>query len=106
MDLDLIVKWWKSLASKMNDNGIPMPLVKDPKSGRGSVSLTLVFISFNLCVAGIIGKYAKMLEGVDVAQALNLFMACAALYFGRKMQKDPKGAMSVEAEEKKEDNPS
>lgn len=78
----------KELSRKMNDKGIPLPTITDPKSGKGSVSLTLVFISFNLCVAGIVGKWAGLMGGIDVNQALNLFMVCAGLYWGRKLQKD------------------
>lgn len=86
MNLDVILKAWKRLCVTMNVRGIPLPTIKDPKTGAGSVSLTLVFISFNVVLLGLIGKWSGALGGIDVGQALNLFYACAALYWGRKFQ--------------------
>ncbi len=85
-----------------NVNGVFLPMICDPKSGKGSVSLTLVFISFNLCVAGIIGKWAGKLGGVDTSQAINLFMICAGLYFGRNLSSN-KGNVTVTKEESDKD---
>jgi hypothetical protein len=83
----------------MNDKGIPVPLIRD--NGKGSVSLTMLFISFNLVVIGVIGKYSKMLGDVDVSQSLNLMYASAALYFGRKVTKDSKGNTVIESSDQK-----
>jgi len=79
---------WKEFVGKMNAAGIPVPTVRDPKTGKGSVSLTLVFISFNMVLVGLVGKWAGALGGIDLTQALNLFYACAALYWGRSFSKD------------------
>jgi hypothetical protein len=79
---------WINLTSKANKYGIPLPTVRDPVTGKGSISLTLVFISFNIVIAGLIGKWANIFGGIDIAQALNLFYACAALYWGRKFQSE------------------
>lgn len=89
--LDQIREFFK----KKNQEGFFVPTISDPVSGRGSVSLTLVFLSFNLCLIGIVGKWSKVLD-IDVSQATNLFMICAGLYWGRKFQKDDK-KISVEA---------
>jgi hypothetical protein len=70
-------------------------MIRDPRTGA-SVSLTLVFISFNIWVVSIVGKAAGALGGIDPSQTLNMFMVCAGLYFGRKFQKDEKGAISFE----------
>lgn len=78
-----------------------MPMIRDPKSGA-SVSLTLVFISFNIWVVSIIGKAAGALGGIDPSQTLNMFIVCTGLYFGRKFQKDEKGKMTVEGKDEKE----
>jgi hypothetical protein len=78
-------KKWLDFVSNMNKLGVPLPLVRDPKTGIGSVSLTLVFISFNVVIVGLVGKWSKALDGIDLTQALNLFYACGALYFGRNM---------------------
>lgn len=97
---DFINKWKKFIAS-MNSKGVPMPMIRDPKSGMGSVSLTLVFVSFNVWLISIIGKAAGALGGMDTNQTLNMFMVTAGLYFGRKFQKDEKGVI-VETSENKE----
>jgi hypothetical protein len=94
---DLIEKW-KNFVVEMNSKGIPVPMIRDPKTGS-SVSLTLVFISFNVWLLSIIGKAAGALGGMDPSQTLNMFIVCAGLYFGRKFQKDEKGAISVEGKD-------
>lgn len=73
---------------KGNTLGIPLPMVKDPKSGKGSVSLTLVFLSFNLVFFGLIGKVTRLIGDVDMTNALWLFGICTSLYFGRNIKKD------------------
>lgn len=75
----------KEFANLLNSKGIPVPLIKDPKSGLGSVSLTLVFLSSLYVQVGLIGKYSKLLDGIDLNQALNFFMISAGLYFGRNL---------------------
>lgn len=86
---------WNKFVNSMNSKGVPVPLIRDPKSGLGSVSLTLVFISFNVWLASVIGKVAGVLGGMNPDQCLNMFLACAALYFGRKMQRGESGQVSV-----------
>lgn len=86
MDLNNIKQKWSEFTAKMNKLGVPLPTIRDPKSGLGSISLTLVFISFNMVLIGLVGKWAGALGGIDLTQALNLFYACAALYWGRKFQ--------------------
>lgn len=85
MTLDDLKNKWCELSNKMSVKGIPMPVIRDPKTGQGSVSLTLVFISFNVWLVSVIGKAAGALGGMDPAQTLNMFVSCAALYWGRKL---------------------
>jgi len=85
MGLRELKKKWLDFVASMNSKGVPLPLVRDPKTGIGSVSLTLVFVSFNVVIVGLVGKWSKALDGIDLTQALNLFYACGALYFGRNM---------------------
>lgn len=94
-----LIEKWKQFVSNMNSKGIPMPMIRDGKSGEGSVSLTLLFISFNVWLVSIIGKAAGALGGMDPSQTLNMFMVCAGLYFGRKFQRDPDGKMTFESTE-------
>jgi len=77
---------WKKFASDMNQKGIPMPTIRDPKTGFGSISLTLVFISSVIVIAGIIGKSAGVLGGLDMSSAMEFFWTATSLYFGRQFQ--------------------
>ena len=90
---------WIAVVSKANLLGVPLPTIRDPKSGRGSVSLTLVFISFNFCIFAMVSKWSGDIGGIDPAQAFNLFIACAGLYFGRKFQKDEKGIVNIDSKD-------
>jgi hypothetical protein len=89
--MDFLQKW-KEFSVKMNEKGIPMPMIRDPKSGASSVSLTMMVISFNFCLIAMAGKWSKFFDGIDPSQAINLFMVCTGLYFGRKFQSDGKKA--------------
>ena len=82
MRINDIIKSWKEFIVRMNDKGIPVPMVRDPQSLEGSVSLTLVVISSTLVVAGILSKWAGLLGGVDMNSAFNFFYASTTLYFG------------------------
>lgn len=73
----------KELIKKMNEAGIPLPLIR--LDGKPSISATMMFISFNTALLGQIGKFAGFLGGIDLTQANYLFGICASLYFGRKI---------------------
>lgn len=103
MDLTKIKDKWESIVRGANRRGIPIPMVRDPSTGLGSVSLTLVFISFNVWLVSVIGKAAGALGGVDASQCLQMFLACAGLYWGRKFQSDGKGKVELSQEKKKND---
>ncbi len=77
----------KLLLDKYNKRGFPLPTIRDPKTGLGSVSLSMLFVSFNVVLVGLVGKFAGFFGGIDINQALALFYACATLYMGRKFQK-------------------
>jgi len=90
---------WLEFVRGLNERGFPIPTIRDPKTKLGSVSLTLVFISFNFCLIAMVGKWSGFLGGIDPSQALNLFMVCAGLYWGRKFQRDANGAMTMEGKD-------
>ncbi len=90
----------KDFLNKMNREGFPIPLLTDPKTGLGSVSLTMLFISFNVVLVGLIGKWSSQLGGVDLTQALYCFGICSTLYFGRTLS-FPNGK-TIESKEDKE----
>ena len=93
-----MIEKWKQFIENMNTKGIPVPMIRDGKTNSPSVSLTLVFISFNVWLISVIGKAAGALGGMDAGQTLQMFMICTGLYFGRKLQKDDKG-VTVEAKD-------
>lgn len=78
----------KELVRKMNELGIPMPMIRDPKTGKASVTLTMMFLSFNTALLGQLGKVTKILGDVDMTSAIMLFTTTAGLYLGRRFQND------------------
>lgn len=86
MDIKELFEKWKQFVRDMNAKGIPVPTVRDPKTGFGSISLTLVFISSVIVIVGIAGKTAGMLGGLDMNTAMEFFWTATSLYFGRQFQ--------------------
>jgi hypothetical protein len=74
----------------LNNPGVPVPTVRDPKTGKGSITCTMVVVSFGVCILGVIGKYSKMLGEIDLTAAHSLLVISLSAYLGRKMQKDDK----------------
>lgn len=111
-----ILEWWMQLVNAANENGIPLPMARDPKTGKGSLSVSMVQVSFALCVVPVIlmtGTVLAKLTGVfnlndaNSQQLMNAFSASIQLYIvsfggylGRKLQRDPKGAVNMAGEEK------
>lgn len=90
----------KQFIDSLNSKGIPLPLLRDPKVNGPSISFTMMFISFNVVLVGLIGKYAKALDGIDVQQAIYWFICCAGLYFGRALNTTSNKQVTIEKEEK------
>lgn len=88
--LNLLKEKLTNLVNGANGKGVPIPMIRDPKTGLGSVSLTLTFLSFNLVLFGLVGKLTKFLGEVDMTNGLWLFGICASLYFGRRISGDGK----------------
>lgn len=80
---------WKNFVALLNKKGVPAPTIRDPKTGQGSVSLTLVFISSAIVIVGIIGNWSAKLGNVDMANAMQFFWTACTLYWGRKFQYRP-----------------
>ena len=72
---------------KLQQYGIPIFLLRDEKTQGPSVSLTLLIISFTLTILSLITKFTKLVDGVDVSNAMELLIITASLYFGRKISK-------------------
>ena len=77
----------KLLVKKMQKEGIPLLFIKDPIHNKPSVSLTLLIVSFTLSVFSLVNKFAKVVEGVDIDNSLELLIICGSLYFGRSITK-------------------
>jgi hypothetical protein len=99
--------WNKFLAltRSMNVYGLSLPMVKDPKTGLGSVSLTLVFISSITVILGLVGKWSGKLGVVDINNALEFFYASSFLYFGRNWRTGATAKEDVKGGQSKIDNP-
>lgn len=70
----------KSYIQKANELGIPLATVRDPATGRGSISATLVFVSSIALLASLVTPK------VSNSGALEMFLVACSLYFGRKFQ--------------------
>jgi hypothetical protein len=81
-----LIEKLKSLIAALNEKGVPLPMIRDPRTGISSVTLTMTFISFNTALLGQIGKIANLLGDVDLTQANYLFLMCLGAYLGRRMQ--------------------
>lgn len=94
-----LMEWWKKIVNDANSKGIPLPMIR--VDGKASISATMMFLSFNIWVVSIVGKAAGALGGMDSSACLQMFIACAGLYYGRKFQKAADGTISVDGPEKK-----
>jgi hypothetical protein len=69
----------KEFIQRGNDLGIPFPVFRDPTSGKGSISATLVFISSIAILVSLINPK------INNSYAFDFFLASCSLYFGRKL---------------------
>lgn len=83
-------------------NGIPFPMVTDPKTGKGSVTVTLVVVSSGVCFIAIFLMmtvfFAKLnhwyilnddtFHSLEKAfdSAFNVFLTSLGAYLGRRFQ--------------------
>lgn len=84
MTIQDIKKKWISFVRKMNSHGVPVPTIRDPKTGLGSISLTLLFMASTWVQLGLFNKFAHAFGDINLDQAMQFFYASSALYFGRK----------------------
>lgn len=105
-----LIEWWMQFVNKMNEQGIPLPMVR--ANGKASVTATLVVISSFLMAIPIIIMVATVvtriggwftLNEANQAQLMNAFSAAiqmhiAALgaYLGRGMQRGADGKVVVD----------
>lgn len=87
----------KEFVNKLNEKGIPLPLFRD--HGTGSVSLTLLIVSFTMWMLSVVGKAAGFVGGINTSDCFNMVIAMSGLYFGRKVHKSSKGAVTLESKQ-------
>jgi len=76
-------KFIREFLLNSNLRGWPIPLVRDPKNKRGDVALTLVFISAIYIQIGLLASFWD--KKFDTYSAFEWFLACAGLYWARKV---------------------
>ena len=88
----------KEFMKKLNEKGIGVPMIRDPKSQMPSVSLTMMIISFNVVLVGLAGNASGYFGGINIEQAMYLLITTSSLYFGRTLTY---GSKTVENKEEK-----
>lgn len=88
--MDKINELRQKLVDWCTKKGVPVPILRDPIVQKPSASFTLLVVSSGLVIFGLLNKVAKLVDGVDIDNALQFFYACAGLYFGRKLTSDKK----------------
>lgn len=74
----------------LNEKGVPLPLLRDNHTNQGSVTLTMYWISFNVVLVGLVGKWSNILGGIDLTQALIFFGTVSTLHFSNQFIKKNK----------------
>ena len=87
---------FKEFIEKMNRLGIPVPTARDPETGRGSVTFTLVCVSGGIVAIGLLNSFANVFKGVDMMNALYWHGLALGAYLGRKITAG-KGKVSLES---------
>lgn len=85
----------KEMLDKLNKSGFPIPLLKDPKTDKGSLTMTMFWISFNLTILFALGKVSKVVGEVDFWEMLALTGMMGGFYLGRKYQTNKSGDISI-----------
>jgi len=82
--LQKIVALVKANIVKINEFGIPLPLIRI--NGYPTFTGTLTLISFIVALLGPIGKITNLVGPVDTSQSNYLFLMCLGAYLGRRIQ--------------------
>lgn len=90
----------KALHEKLHEHGLKLWFVRDPIRKVPSVSLTMLFISFNFYLLTLVNKLGGWFSDVDGAG--QLLIISASLYFGRSFS-GGKGNITLNSEKKEEE---
>lgn len=110
----------RKIVSDINSKGLSVPTIRDPKTNKGSVSFTMVFLSFGLmfacaviAITMVINKWAGIFVESDTSlnilkeafsMAFQMASLSTGLYWGRKWQ-DKKPAKEKEDPSPTPDDP-
>ena len=92
----------KILVDELNKKGINLPMISDPKTGQGSVTLTMFIVSFTIAALALIGKVSNITGQFNYSDVMWLYGLSGSFYLGRKISGSGKN-MEVSAVEPKKD---
>lgn len=99
-----VLTWIKEKAVAMNEDGIPIPLIRDQHMDGGTLPGTMFFVSFNVALLTLIGKLVDRLGSVDYSNVLWLLGVTGSFWvieaLGKKVSIG-KDKIEVDAGEKK-----
>ena len=109
-------EWFDNLLGKFNSDGIPAPMVRDPKTGKGSITATLVVVSSGICGAccmlailsalakagGVFSSFTEAQQAIQNAFGISFqfFLACGGFHLGHSFQRSEKGAINIQGDDK------
>jgi hypothetical protein len=102
--------------AKLNSAGVPLPVMRDPNTGKGSVTATTFVMSSGLCLlcgvmaaacalaklSGVFSNFAEAQTAITNAFGLSFqfFLASGGFYVGRRIGRDSKGSITVDPADK------
>lgn len=106
--LSFLFNKFRKFAIGLNENGVPLPLLRDNIKNRGSFPLTMFFISFNVALITLVGKITNFLGEVDYSNVLWLMGVTGSFWvaevMGKKISLDNTNkTLSLEGSEEKKD---
>lgn len=84
--MSCMLEKFSQLMKNANEKGINIPLLRDATTGRGSVTLTMFWISFNIAILALIGKVSKLAGDIEYSSVIWFYAVTGAFYLGRKIQ--------------------
>jgi hypothetical protein len=70
----------KSFITSWNNQGVNLPMARDPLTGKGSISASLVILSSFFVILSL------FTSKISSSGAFDFYLASATLYLGRKYQ--------------------
>lgn len=66
---------------RLNEKGIPIPLIRDQHMNGGTLPGTMFFISFNVALLTLLGRIVKLVDGVDYSNVMWLMGLTGSFWF-------------------------